>query len=573
MNLTRRTFLRRGMSAAALGVLGRRGLGIQPPRPAPPRADAGPLEQFGPFASVPLHPESVMVGDLPFAPWFTGDYFTNDSIPFHTCQNCFEGGEPPAPTEEVDIAVVGGGISGLTTAYLLRHHRPVLFELRPHFGGSAQGEVWGDTHYSLGNAYVITPDPGSFEHRLYHRLGLHRVVRLHEGDDLIELGGDILDDFWTGAGRPPEEVAAFQRYAEVVTDMAENKYPDIPLPRGQDNQWILDLDQKTLRQHIEERMDMPVPPLLAAAIQAYCYSSFAAGWDEISAASGWNFLAAEEFGRWVFPGGNAYMADALWRKLRHLDGAHGSGSRMRNLRAGCNVVDVRLVPGDKVQVTYAEVDGQFRSLLARRVVMCCPKIVCRQMIHRLAALDPDKLDAIYRLDYRAYLVVNVLLNTAIERDFYDVFLLGEGDFPMSDGEAEANSRVVDMLNGHYARQQSVPRSVLTLYWPMPFGSGRVRLINNDVWINHTAELVPQIHAMLAMLDVPPGAVRQVRMTRWGHALPVAARGLIADGTIEHLRRPLEGRIFFANQDNWALPAVENCLLDAEIFVPQIAASL
>ena len=33
------------------------------------------------------------------------------------------------------------------------------------------------------------------------------------------------------------------------------------------------------------------------------------------------------------------------------------------------------------------------------------------------------------------------------------------------------------------------------------------------------------------------------------------------------------RIFFVNQDNWALPAVENCLLDAEEYLPRIRAGL
>ena len=42
---------------------------------------------------------------------------------------------------------------------------------------------------------------------------------------------------------------------------------------------------------------------------------------------------------------------------------------------------------------------------------------------------------------------------------------------------------------------------------------------------------------------------------------------------DQLRRPLDDRIYFVNQDNWALPAVENCLLDAEIYVPQIEAGL
>jgi hypothetical protein len=45
------------------------------------------------------------------------------------------------------------------------------------------------------------------------------------------------------------------------------------------------------------------------------------------------------------------------------------------------------------------------------------------------------------------------------------------------------------------------------------------------------------------------------------------------GASERLRRPIADRSFFVNQDNWALPAVENCLLDAEFYLPQIRAGL
>jgi len=79
--------------------------------------------------------------------------------------------------------------------------------------------------------------------------------------------------------------------------------------------------------------------------------------------------------------------------------------------------------------------------------------------------------------------------------------------------------------------------------------------------------------MLKMLDVPSTAVEQIRMTRWGHAMPIAAPGLINDGTCEELRRPMDDRIWFVQQDNWSLPAVENCLLDAKTYTDQIAALL
>jgi len=69
------------------------------------------------------------------------------------------------------------------------------------------------------------------------------------------------------------------------------------------------------------------------------------------------------------------------------------------------------------------------------------------------------------------------------------------------------------------------------------------------------------------------AVRQVRFTRWGHAMPIARPGLIANGTAEVAHRPIGNNLYFANQDNWALPAVENSLLDAKAVTDKIRGML
>ena len=46
-------------------------------------------------------------------------------------------------------------------------------------------------------------------------------------------------------------------------------------------------------------------------------------------------------------------------------------------------------------------------------------------------------------------------------------------------------------------------------------------------------------------------------------MPIPRPGLIADGTVERRLDPWVTSVYFANQDNWALPAVENSLLDAK----------
>ena len=64
-----------------------------------------------------------------------------------------------------------------------------------------------------------------------------------------------------------------------------------------------------------------------------------------------------------------------------------------------------------------------------------------------------------------------------------------------------------------------------------------------------------------MFPSPP--TRQVRLTRWGHAMPISRPGLIFNGIVETAARPIDNKVFFVNQDNWALPALENSVLDAK----------
>src|SRR4051812_26386575 len=145
--LNRRQFLRGGLSAFALGTLGTKALlGSSISRSLRSCAASGALgvSATTPFLKIPSQPSSVMVDGIPFAEWFFGDDFDNKTIPFHSIPDYFHGGGPPEPAEEVDVAVVGGGLSGLASAYFLRQHNTVLFELRDRFGGNAMGEEWHD---------------------------------------------------------------------------------------------------------------------------------------------------------------------------------------------------------------------------------------------------------------------------------------------------------------------------------------------------------------------------------------------------------------------------------------------
>jgi hypothetical protein len=195
------------------------------------------------------------------------------------------------------------------------------------------------------------------------------------------------------------------------------------------------------------------------------------------------------------------------------------------------------------------------------------------MIKDLEANDPAKRKAMGEVFTNPYLVVNVLLNAPIALDFYDLFLLEDGMFPFTDAQIENEHRPIDVVAGNYAAGPNQPRSVLTFYWPRPSGTAVFDILPNTAFEAHAQKLIPHLQRVLDTLGVERSRVHAVRMTRWGHAMPTAYAGFLAKGIPAELRRPYRDTVFFANQDNWALPAFETCLLEAQSVAARMAAGL
>ncbi|MFO0980852.1 MAG: hypothetical protein U1E76_03720, partial [Planctomycetota bacterium] len=192
-------------------------------------------------------------------------------------------------------------------------------------------------------------------------------------------------------------------------------------------------------------------------------------------------------------------------------------------------------------------------------------------------LEPDRVRAIDELYYHPYLVVNVLLAAPIKDEFYDLFLLRDGAVleELPPGEDVPPHRATDCICGNWARHAAdAGQSVLTLYWPLPFVAGRGLVLFRSDSRDYLRPLVEQqTLEILAILGIAPEAVQQIRMTRWGHSMPIAKVGFIKNGFADRIRSPIGEQIFFVHQDNWALPAIETSLTEAHHFAPRIAAAL
>lgn len=454
----------------------------------------------------------------------------------------------PAPSERVKVLVVGGGVAGLTAAWRLRAHAPVVLERAARLGGNAKGEVWGGLPYSIGAAYLIGPEAGSEMEAHLKELGALAQCRVAPHSPMIRAGVRH-DDFKARDWGTPAQMEAWRRLKgrlkAVYAGEGGHIFPNLPTDDAAHRALVNKLDAVTFRDYLREAAGGELPQELALYLEHYCWSAFGAGSHELSAASGLNFLAAEEGAVLVAPGGNAGVADALYRQLAAA--LPPSALRVKSL-----VFDVR-ASAQGAQVAYVDAGGAVRVIEAEAVVMACPKFVVKRVVRDL---EPARLAAIERLKYRAYLVANALFEAPLKDDFYASYLLTDGR-PTDDAMADsARDGSTDISYGNFARMDE-RRSTLTLYYPLPFDAGRGQVLGQPDLSAARARFERELkESVMPALKLAPESLKGLRLTRWGHPLPVAAPGLVAEGVVDALRAPFGGRVFFAQQDNWGLPAFE-----------------
>ena len=152
--------------------------------------------------------------------------------------------------------------------------------------------------------------------------------------------------------------------------------------------------------------------------------------------------------------------------------------------------------------------------------------------------------------------------------------MGDGMTTGRAARTESEKRgVTDVVCANYATDYRGD-TVLTLYRALPYGGGRGEILNEGSYAVWHKKFERQLQdEILPLLGVDAGRIKGLRIARWGHPIPVAARGLIASGVVDQLQRPFKDRIFFVEQDNWALPAIETAIGEAHYWSEYIRRNL
>ncbi len=517
-----------------------------------PRPEDNFIEQFGPIDRT--------LGDTGFQ-FFYGD---NNSRPhgiLWNLPNYLATKKVEGPVEQTPLVIVGGGMSGLFSAYQFRQFQPILLEQAARLGGNAKGQSWNGIDYSIGAAYLDSPHEGHPMADYFKELGFRDVLVERRDTDPVESEGKLYYKFWDGEAEPQaaDKYKKMSAFFTRINEEEDRAFPFIPSLKTEHLESVKYFDQWSLHALLSKVVGGKLSPKLETALEHYCWSTYACSSQELSAAAGLNFLAQESNPILIGAGGNAKVGERLLeRTLREVPRA--------NFRCNSIVVNVQ-AHKDHVLVTYEDSAKKLRRIKARAAIMACPKFVAAKII---PGLEDNRLQTIAKLRYRSYMTANVLVRKKMERRPYDVFLTGKGKTNMRDIKA-AQDKIngTDFVMANFA-ELDANANVLTFYRAFPYDGARTELHNPDAFTIYKKKFEEQVtRDIMPLLNFESKDIVDIRLALWGHALPLAEKGIYRGNAVATLRKPFRERIFFIEQDNWIYPSTQTGATDAALMKKDI----
>jgi oxygen-dependent protoporphyrinogen oxidase len=412
---------------------------------------------------------------------------------------------PPASARH-DVVIVGGGVSGLAAAYLLRHRDFLLLEKEPHWGGNAYAMEYQGSTYATGSAF-LTKDEHTYP--FAKEIGLEPLPVNCPDPSIIR--GELIPDTWgEGLDKLPYSESVRESFKKFKKEMLAIKV------------------EKRAAELFNLRFSdflKGYPAELKQWWDAFGPSNWGATSDETAAALGVFALQemAQESGadeRYTWPGG----LGAITKKLAEiLQSQHKD-------RMSTGATTVAVVPEkEEVRVTYM-LGGELKTVAAKAVIMAAPKFITRRIVEGLPAAQDEAMSNIH---YVPYPVVNLIFDKPVYNHGYDTWCPGNTftDFIVADW-------VIRKQAGY---QQKV--NILTCYTPMK-EEDRGYLLNEIGARKIAANVLKDFQKLMPGLNVDPV---EVHIYRRGHPMYMSQPKLYTQ--VQPLVRHPMNRVFFANTDS------------------------
>jgi glycine/D-amino acid oxidase-like deaminating enzyme len=448
------------------------------------------------------------------------------------------------PREDTGVAIVGGGMAGLSAAWALTragYRDFVLLELEDEAGGTSLSGTGPVTAYPWGAHYVPVPSPsnrplvallqevGAISGRDAAGQPIYAEdVLCRDPQERVFYRGQWSEGLFPRAGATPSEIAELQTFEAAMREYGRRRDARgrraFALPRlsGSVTDESRRLDAGSMAEFLKER-GLGSPRLLWF-VEYGCRDDFGATLAQTSAWAGVHYFAsrldettgeAAPFLTW--PEGNG-------RLVRHLAALAG-----RRLRTACVVTSVEETPAGVTVTWHDERSGEVQALRAQHVVFALPRFLVDRL---LSPAGHPPSGAVYG----SWMVANLTLR---ERP------LSRG-FPLAWDNVIYDSPSLGYVVATHQRGREQGPTVLTYYLPLvedDVRAGRRRLLETSwvAWVELILADLSRAHPALREM------VTHVDVWLWGHAMVRPQPGSLWSDALTAARLP-RGRVHFAHTD-------------------------
>ena len=473
--------------------------------------------------------------------------------PSHARGHRLRDGSLPAPPPRggertVDVAILGGGMTGLSAAWALDRagfESYELLELEPAPGGTSRSGRNHVSRFPWGAHYVPAPTPGNRPlAALLEEVGAlvgwdaagrpvyDEAALIREPAERVFYRGEWFEGLYPIVGAGPGEREQLDRFEEAMRGWARwrdergRRAFALPRARGSDARELQQLDGLSMGDWLERHgFDSP---RLRWLVDYSCRDDFGASAASTSAWAGIHYFTSRddesdetsgEFLTW--PEGNGRLVD------------HLAGRAADRLQLGALVAAVE-PDEDGVRVVWYESPGETpRALRARHVVFALPRF---QAAHLIAPWREAPPAFLAETVYGSWVVANVTLSGRPA---------GRGFELAWDNVIHDSPSLGYVVATHQSGRDHGP-TVLTWYLPVTGADprlARARLLETS-WEEWAALALDDLRTAHPGIDA---LVERIDVCRWGHAMVWPRPGFLWSEALERSSRPL-GRVRFAHTD-------------------------
>jgi NAD(P)-binding Rossmann-like domain len=456
--------------------------------------------------------------------------------------------DKPSERAACKVAIVGGGMAGLSAAWWLNKngfHDFKLLELEKDVGGNAASGKNQYGSYPWGAHYIPIPNKEStYVRSLLEELSILQgydkkgepiydaLTLCHEPQERLFKDGSFHEGLVPRRGLQENEKTEMARFFAMVQEFRQAVGSDgkpafaIPLDLSSQDPKFTCLDKISMSQWLKENK-FETRPLLWYTNYC-CRDDYGSTLEYVSAWAGIHYFAgrrgtaanAEQNAVLTWPQGNGYIAGQLRQRLESF------------IETGALVTEVKNT-GDKVLTTYMKNGSTQAALESDYVIFAAPRFIGRHIITDSTFHSAGQP----ALNYAPWLVANISLKRLPS---------ARGAAPSWDNVSYYSDSLGYVMADHQDITTRQKPCVITYYYPLsgenPKDARNMLYAStpekwSEIIVKDLARMHPEIEDQIISMDLWP----------WGHGMIRPDVGYIW-GEDRKKMKASAGRIFFAHSD-------------------------